>query len=214
MSQKDMKKQIEEFGKQEVGIVGYIALLFAIVFFSGIFQHSQGALRALDFTNLLGTFGKIQGVEFRGSGGTSARDGFLFAFTLFPAVMLALGTINVVDHLGGLRAAQKLLSPILRPVMGIPGIAGLGLVSSLQSTDAGAAMTKALSDAGHITEKEKVVFAAFQFSFGAPITNYYSSGVALFPMLVLPIGVPLLVGLIFKVIGANIIRFYLRNMDV
>ena len=50
--------------------------------------------------------------------------------------MLAMGLIEVVEHYGGLKAAQKLMTPILRPILGIPGICGIALVSSLQSTDA------------------------------------------------------------------------------
>ena len=34
------------------------------------------------------------------------------------------------------------MTPLLRPLMGIPGICGLALVASLQSTDTGASMTK------------------------------------------------------------------------
>ena len=70
----------------------------------------------------------------------------MFAFSLVPAVMFALGVVEIIDHLGGLRAAQKLLSPVLRPLMGIPGITGLAMVTSFQSTDAGAGMTRMLKE--------------------------------------------------------------------
>lgn len=36
-------------------------------------------------------------------------DGFLFALGLIPAVMFALGMINVLEHYGALRAARRLL---------------------------------------------------------------------------------------------------------
>lgn len=39
--------------------------------------------------------------------------------------MLAMGLIEVVEHYGGLKAAQKLMTPILRPILGIPGICGI-----------------------------------------------------------------------------------------
>lgn len=203
-------------GDVKVGIMGFVALAFAIIFFSGVFREAEGAWRVLDFNHMLGTFGRIgDGFEFRGRGGTSARDGFLFALSLIPAVMLALGTVSVVTKLGALAAAQKLLSPILRPILGIPGICTLALVSNLQSTDAGAAMMKALADNGDINEKERTIFAAFQFSWAGTITNYFGSGVALFPMLVVPIGLPLLVGLVFKVVGANLMRLYLaKSMSI
>jgi len=46
--------------------------------------------------------------------------------------------MKIVEYCGGLKAAQKLLTPILRPIIGIPGICYVALFSSLQSTDAGA----------------------------------------------------------------------------
>lgn len=196
---------------------GYLALLFAIVFFSGIFAATKGPLSALDFGQLAGKFGTLTGINgkastFSGQGGMGAREGFMFALSLFPSVMFAMGIVEVVDYLGGLKAAQKLLTPILRPVLGVPGIAGLALVSSLQSTDAGAGMTKALRESGDFTERERVTFAAFQFSGGGAITNYLASGAAVFPFITVPILTPLLVMLAFKVVGANLARLYLARI--
>lgn len=195
---------------------GYAALIFAIIFFSGIFNGAKSWLAALDFGVICGKFGVVQGLNdtvatFAGKAGTGARDSFLFSLGLFPSVMLALGVVEVVDHLGGLKAAQKLLSPILRPILGIPGIAGLALVSSLQSTDAGAGMTRSLRESKEITEKERLVFSAFQFSAGGTITNYLSTGAALFSFILVPIIVPLAVIFVFKIIGANIMRLYLKR---
>jgi nucleoside recognition membrane protein YjiH len=198
----------------KVPVWGYISLIFAIIFFSGIFAQSKGWITAFDFTVISGKFGSMQdAANFMGRGGAGARDGFLFALTLAPVVMFALGVVQLVDHLGGLKAAQKMLTPLLRPLMGIPGISGLALISSLQSTDAGAGMTKGLRDSKLITEREKTTFAAFQFSGGAPITNYFSSGAALFAFLTVPIIIPLAVIFIMKVVGANIVRFYLMKFD-
>lgn len=198
----------------KVPFFGYVALIFAIIFFSGIFASSQGWVSALDFNVINGKFGQMAAKStFTGKGGAGARDGFLFALSLFPAVMLALGIVEIVDHLGGLKAAQKLMTPILRPLLGIPGIAGLALVSSLQSTDAGAGMTRQLREENHVTENEKTIFAAFQFSGGGTITNYLSSGAALFSFLTVPIIVPLIIIFIFKCVGANLMRLYLVKMD-
>lgn len=141
-----------------------------------------------------------------------ARDGFLFAIGLIPAVMLALGIVEVVDHLGGLRAGQRMLTPILRPMMGIPGVAGLALVTSLQSTDAGGGMTRMLREENFLTEGEKTIFCAFQFSAGGTITNYLSSGAALFAFMTVPIIVPLALMFVLKVFGANVMRLYLRHV--
>jgi nucleoside recognition membrane protein YjiH len=119
--------------------------------------------------------------------------------------------VEVADHLGGLRAGQKLLTPILRPLLGIPGIAGLALVTSLQSTDAGAGMTRMLRESDCITEREKTIFAAFQFSAGGTIVNYLSSGAALFSFLSVPIIVPLILIFAMKFVGANLMRLYFNR---
>ena len=200
--------------KKKVPLMGYLALAFAVVFFSGLFAADKGGLAALDFNVINGKFGVMKDAAkatFYGAGGIGARDGFLFAITLFPGVMLALGIVEIVDHLGGLRAAEKLLSPILRPLLGIPGITGLALVTSLQSTDAGSGMTRLLRESGEITEKEKSIFAAFQFSSGASITNYLTIGSALFAFIKLPIIVPLAVIFIMKIFGANLMRIYIEK---
>lgn len=200
---------------------GYLALVIGILFFSGIFKDAQGPLRALDFTNVLGAFGKLGTLEegagtlaanFRGNGGSGPRDGWLYALTLLPSVMFALGCVKLIEFFDGMKAAQKLLSPLLKPLMGLPGAAGLTLITSLQSTDAAAAMTKELSDNGYIDEKQKAVFCAFQFSGASPITNFFASGAALFPFIgALPVWKPLLLILVMKFIGANLVRLYLNK---
>jgi nucleoside recognition membrane protein YjiH len=200
--------------------IGYIALVFAILFFSGIMPtlaKSWGDwIKAFDFSTLLGSFGSIaKAGDFRGVGGVGAKDGFLFGLTLVPAVMFALGFVEVIDWLGGLKAAQKLLNPLLRPLLGIPGIAGLALISSLQSTDAGAGMTKSLQDGKYITENEKTIFMMFQFTAGAPITNMLGTGAAVI-VLVAPV-VPTIIMLSFavvfalKIFAANVMRLYVKK---
>ncbi|MCL1994055.1 MAG: hypothetical protein FWG66_14005 [Spirochaetes bacterium] len=206
--------QLTSETKQKVPVSGYFALAFAVVFFSGVFADAENWTRALDFGVISGGFGVIaDGRVFTGAGGTGARHGFMFALTLLPIVMFALGTVQVVDALGGLKAAQKFLTPVLRPLIGIPGICGLALITSLQSTDGGAVMNRTLREEGHISENEKTVFGAFQFSAGGALTNYLSSGAALFAFLVVPIATPLLVIFVMKIIGANIMRLYLKKFD-
>lgn len=208
----------------------YVALAFAVVFFSG-FMKSNEWYGVLDFTTLNGSFGKVaydvketaEGVEaattsLRGKGGSGARDGFIFALTLIPTVMFALGVINVLEHYGALEAARKLLSPLLRPLMGIPGSSGLALIASLQSTDAGAAMTRQLKDEGHLTKRETDVFTMFQFTAGATIVNFFSSGAVLFTLTMADgslavtssIGLAVVIMFAFKFIGANLFRVYLN----
>lgn len=213
MSTEKNQQQTGQTGN--VPIIGYLALVFAIVFFSGVFASAAGWTSALDFNVINGKFGTMKDAAkatFAGSGGVGARDGFLFALGLVPAVMLALGVVEIIEHLGGLRAAQKMLTPILRPLLGIPGIAGLALVSSMQSTDAGAGMTRSLREAGQMTEKEKTIFAAFQFSAGGTITNYLSTGSALFAFINVPIIVPLAIIFALKVFGANLMRLYVNKL--
>lgn len=211
----DEKKTAQE-GKLSVPWYGYVALVFAIIFFSGLLTKDQGWFTAFDFGVLTGKFGVMKDAAkatFQGQGGFGAREGFLFALTLFPGVMLALGVVEVIEHLGGLKAGQKLLTPLLRPMMGIPGITGLAVVTSLQSTDAGAGMTRALKEEGLITEREKTIFCAFQFSAGGTVLNYFSTGAALFAMINVPIILPLLVMFVMKVFGANLMRLYLAKFD-
>lgn len=215
---------------QRVGPGAYIALLFAMVFFSGLLGGKEW-YGVFDFTTLNGAFGKVvtdvnlsgDAVDtaksaFRGKGGHGAMDGFLFAFGLIPAVMFALGMINVLEHYGALNAARKLLTPLLRPLLGIPGSTGLALIGSLQSTDVGASLTRVLADEGQITEKEKTVFTMFQFSAGAMITNFFSSGAVLFTLVAIDgtsavpasIGLCVAVMFIMKIVGANVMRLILN----
>lgn len=195
--------------------VSYAALLFAIIFFSGIFAARKGAIAALDFNTIAGNFGVIKefGKNFMGSAGSGARAGFLFALSLIPVTMLAMGVVEIIDQLGGLRAAQKLLTPLLRPLMGLPGAAGLALITSMQSSDAGAGLTRGLRDSEIITEKERVIFAQFQLSGGGLITNYLSSGAVLFAFLTVPSIIPLALIFIFKIIGANLTRLYIHKFE-
>ena len=200
----------------KVSYGGYIGLVFAIIFFSGLVVSIKDAswLSAFDFTTITGSFGTMKEPAkntFMGAGGKGAREGFIFGFYLIPAVMLALGIIEILDQLGALRAAQKLLSPILRPVMGVPGAAGLALITTLQSTDAGAILTKQMYDTGMANEKERIIMTGWQFSAAGIISNYFASGSALFSFLTVPIIVPLVVVFIMKFVGANIIRLALAS---
>ena len=99
----------------KVPLSGYIVLVIAIAIFSGLFANAGHGLNIFDFDTLNGKFGTMKSAKatFSGQGGSGARDGFLFAFGLAPGVMLAMGLIEVVEHYGGLKAAQKLMTPIL-----------------------------------------------------------------------------------------------------
>jgi nucleoside recognition membrane protein YjiH len=209
----DTKSPISD-KKLKVPLMGYVALFLAIASFSGILALTQGTLSAFDFSTLTGKFGVMQGnasTNFYGAGGVGARDGFLFALTLLPVVMLALGFVEVVEYAGGLKAAQKAMTPLLRPLMGLPGLSTLALITSLQSTDGGAGMTKLLRESGQITEKERNISAAFQFSSAATLTNFLSIGAAAFSIIKVPVIVPLMVIFFCKLLGANLMRLYLAK---
>lgn len=190
---------------------GWLSLSILLISFSGVFANYDGPLKALDFQVLTGQFGQVaKGVIFTGKGGTGARDGFMFALTLFPTLMFALGFIQVAESLGALRAAEVVFRPILRPFMGIPGVSGLAFVSSFTSSDVAAVMTKQLVEDKLMKEEERAIFVAYQYAGSAPVTNTFGTGAALLPISVLPVGI--IIGLIFvvKVLGANLLRLYIR----
>ena len=193
-------------------IVGTISLLCAIIFFGGFAKDVWGGI--FDFGKLTGQFPEW----FKTAGGTSAKGGFIFALSLIPSVMLALGFVAIFEHYGALAAASKWLSPILKPIMGIPGSCSISLIASTQSTDAGSSTTKFLRNEGKITYKELLIFAAFQFSAGALLTNFLSSFA---PLLLVsdkagttaPVSIAMCLGIIFvfKIFGANLMRLYVKK---
>ena len=189
---------------------GWLSFAFIVISFSGIVA-SHPVLGAMDFQNLIGGFGKIGAADsFVGKGGTGARDGFMFGLTLIPTVMFALGMIRIVESQGALLAAEKLIRPVLRPLMGLPGVTGLAIVSSMTSTDVGAAMTKQLYEEGQLTDKERSIFVAYQYAASGVITNTFDCGAPLLSIAVLPIGLILAVEIFVKIVGANVVRFYLK----
>ncbi|WP_312951183.1 nucleoside recognition domain-containing protein [Superficieibacter sp.] len=204
--------------QEKVSWVGYLAFFVTIIFFSGFFAKSTEWWRVFDFTVLNGSFGQIttageKAISFRGTGGTGAKDGFLFALELAPSVILSLGIISVTEGLGGLRAAQQLMTPVLRPLLGIPGVCSLALIANLQNTDAAAGMTRELADEGVINDHERAIFATYQTSGSAIITNYFSSAAALFTTITVPVITPLAIILIFKFIGANLLRLWIAQIE-
>jgi spore maturation protein SpmB len=96
----------------------------------------------------------------------------------------------------------------------VPGVCSLALIANLQNTDAAAGMTKELTDEGAITDQERAIFATFQTSGSAIITNYFSSGAALFTVITIPVITPLAVILVFKFVGANVLRLWIAHMEI
>ncbi len=69
-------------------------------------------------------------------------------------------------------------------------------------------MTKELAQEGEITERDKVILPPGRPA-AAIITNYFSSGVAVFAFLGTSVIIPLVVILLFKFIGANLLRIWI-----
>ncbi len=211
------EKILNHATRWHAGKGAYVALTAAVLFFSGLFFKVDGMqwLGAFDFTTLGGSFGTMKDPNsnsFMGAGGVSAKAGFLFALSLVPTVMLALGLLEIFTHYGAIRAAHKLLTPLLKPILGLPGRTGLALITDLQSTDAGAALTKELYDSKQISKKEVVVMGAWQYSGAGLINNYFSIGSALFAAMTLPIIIPLVVMFVLKFVGAALVRAVLNSV--
>ena len=195
----------------------WIALAAVLLVFSGLFfkVKDMAWLGAFDFTTLGGSFGTMKdggGSTFLGSGGLGAKAGFLFALSLVPTVMLALGLLEIFTHYGAIRAAHRLLTPLLKPLLGLPGYTGLALITDLQSTDAGAALSKELYDSKRITRKHVVIMGAWQYSGAGLINNYFAIGSALFASLTTPLIVPLLLMFVLKFVGAGLVRIALHTV--
>lgn len=211
--------------EKKVGIGAYIALILSIVFFSGIvgMLNVPEGFKVLDFATLNGKFGSIEAVSgmttFRGVGGEGARDGFMFGLNLLPTVIFALAIVEVAEFYGALEAARKILTPLMQPLLGLPGSTGLALIASLQSADAGSGLTKALYDEKEINDNQRTVFSAFQFSAGGTITNVFASGSVLYALTLvngdlaikIPMIIPLTIIFVMKLVGANIMRAYLAR---
>ncbi|WP_331475620.1 nucleoside recognition domain-containing protein [Clostridioides difficile] len=141
-----------------------------------------------------------------GKGGTGAKDGFLFALTLIPTVCFAVGLIDVVESMGGMKAASKIFNPLLRPLLGIPGIAGIAFVSSFTSSDVASIMTKELFESGEITDDERTIFVAYQYAGSAVILNTINTQAPLLPIALLALGPIILIEIFCKILGANLVR--------
>ena len=201
--------------KEEIKLTwkSWLALLFLIVTFSGALMNAPAPWKAFDFQVLVGKFGQIvPGITFQGKGGFGAQEGFLFALILIPTLMLALGLIAVAESLGALQAAEKLFRPLLRPLLGIPGMVGIAFVSSFTSSDAGAIMTRNLYAEKHLSDDERTIFASYKYAGSAPVTNTVGLGAPLLGITLLPVGIVNGIIIVVKIIGANAVRIYLNRI--
>lgn len=200
-------KQEQGGTNDKVRLSGWIALFLFIMVFSGACkalgeQFNWPWLSIFDFNTLNGKFGQT----LTGSGGFGARQGFMEGFVIFPTAMFALGILEVCEHYGISRAAETVFAPFLKIFLGIRGVCGMAFVASLNSTDVGAAMTRALSDEKQIEDDEKTIFVGFQFPGSATLVNTFGIAAPLLPITVIsPIAI---VGMILvgKFIAANLVR--------
>ena len=199
--------------KPRVTVKNWIALIFLVVILSGIFQRSTGPLQVLDFTNLSGKFGVIgdTGANFIGKGGSGAKDGFMAGLNLIPAVMFFCGLLNVFQELGAFEAASIVFNPILKPLMGIPGTAGVAFISSFTGSDVAAVMTRELVDNGEMTDEERTIFTSYQYAGSAVINNTITGGAPLLAISPIALGPIIVIQFVCKVIGANIVRVVLKG---
>ena len=105
------------------------------------------------------------------------------------------------------------MTPLLKPLLGLPGLTGLALITDLQSTDAGAGLTKGLYDDGLINRKQLVTMCAWQYAGAGCISNYMTTVVGgLIAWFLVPIWVPMVVFLVLKFVGAMLVRFVLSTV--
>ena len=208
MAEKDVTAVEEKDYEHHLTWRGCLSFIVIALSFSGILKD-MGPLSAFDFTVLTGKFGKIEGLSFIGKGGIGASECFMFSLTLFPTVILALGIVRVVESRGGLLAAERIIRPLLRPLMGLPGYVGLAFISSFTTTDVGAVITRDLYDEGKLTDDERTIFVAYQYAASGTLANTINCGAPLMPISLLSFGIIFMVEIIVKIIGANIIRVYL-----
>lgn len=203
---------MEEKKEYKVTWKGWVSLFFLLLLFSGTMGSQTGWLKAFDLNSLVGAFGHSEGakISFVGTGGMGAKEGMMVGLSLIPTVMVAQGLIDVCESLGALNAAAKIFNPLLRPLMGIPGAAGLAFVSSFTSSDVGAFLTKEMYEKGEITDDQRTIFAAYQYAGSGTVNNTVAAGAALVPISVLPIGAIIGMIIIVKIIGANLVRCYLK----
>ena len=210
---------IDELTKPKVTPAGYISFILAVLFFSGIFNKAPSWIQWFDFLNLMGQFGALgPGVSnIAGTGGTGVRYAFMFSLTLIPGCAFATGVVNAVEGLGGLKAGQRLLNPLLKPLIGIPGWCSLSFITHLfASSDSGAVLTVQLVDNNLITEKELGIYSALQMISPCVVGQalVYSS---IFIAGISSVGIPLIyiiiMGLAGKLTGGNLMRLYINLFD-
>lgn len=209
LNEEAIRAKQEEMRTKKLGVGAYIALIFCVILYSGIFKDAEGALRGLDFNNWLGKFGTIgdTGKNFLGTGGVGARHALLLGMSVVPAVFLSMGLMECFTAYGAIDAAGKLLSFILRPIMGVPGYMAIPMMASLTSSDAGASLNYSFHEQGLITDKERDILCMWLLCAAGLLTNYITAYGFVSEIITVSFGLPFLLVLAMKFLTANVVRF-------
>lgn len=212
-----MDNQKQTSSEIKVTWKGWLSFVIFLLLFSGALPEiaksspSLGWLKAFDFSSMVGKFGTdLVGGKNNPAG---ARWGFMEALVLFPTVILAMGVIEVLEAKGALDAAGKIFQPLFKPLMGIPGICALAFGAGMSSSDVGSVMTRQLREEDKLTEKERTIFAIYQYPGSGTIANVFGPGGPLLAISLFAPGIIILVILLMKVTAANMARFYLNYRE-
>lgn len=211
----------EKKNQEKLGPVAYISLLIIMAMFSSVMpmlaelHPALSWMKAFDFITLLGKFGSLgeltEGAgklasDFRGMGGSGPRNAFMVALGLVPSIMVATALIDTAEHYGAIKAAGKLLTPLLKPLWGVPGECAVPIVSGLMSTDAGSITINHLAEEKLIKESHRMILTAFQYSGSGVLDNYFVLGIVCSIYFEIPIIIPLIIILFSKYAGCQLMR--------
>lgn len=224
MEEKTLTKEEEKQAYLEklsakVKPAGYISFIIALIFFSGICAYGPKWIKWFDYITLLGKFGALSETakNITGVGGSGSRAGFMLCLTVIPSCALATGVVNVVEGLDGLRGGMKILNPVLKPLLGVPGWTGLAFIGHLfASTDTGSALTLDLVNNGLLNEQELGIFSCFMFTATGFVGQALSYAAFFMPgceSIGCPLGYILIMGVVGKFISGNLMRLYIKLFD-
>lgn len=86
------------------------------------------------------------------------------------------------------------------------------MITDLQSTDGGAALTRGMYDSGKLSKKGLVTMSAWQYAGAGCVNNYYAIVSALFFLFVCPVWIPMLIIFVLKFVGGMFTRFVLSTV--
>lgn len=115
--------------------------------------------------------------------------------------------------MGAMEAARRIFSPILKPVWGFSGTAGVAFIASFTSSDITAVMTKKLYEEGKLTDDERTIFVSYQYASSAVIGNVISTQAPLLPIILYPMGAVIVILVVFKLFGSTCMRLWIKHTN-